>query len=242
VGFAATVVQAEALAWLASHPAPPNSSAITSLPDLSELTGTSFGQWRGWFVDAARTILRWLPPEGTAIFYQRDVRRDNAWIDKSQLVLEAAATESFALVWHKIVCRAAPDSATPDARPGYSHLLCLQREPRAPRRPLPDVLSDAGAGSWSRAMGLAVCQLACEHLRNETNTRCVIDPFCGRGAVLAVAAAMDFDVIGIELHARRSRATRFISAVTSLGRTSLHTRQSCGRRPASKRCSCRAPI
>lgn len=216
MGFTATVVQAEALAWLASHPAPPHSSAITSLPDLSELTGMGFAEWRSWFVDAARAIMRWLPADGAAIFYQRDVRRDDAWIDKSQLVLEAAAAESFALVWHKIVCRTPPNTATPDARPGYSHLLCLQREARAPRRPLPDVLTDAGPGSWSRAMGLTVCQLACEHLRNETSTRCVIDPFCGRGAVLAVAAAMGFDVIGVELHARRSRATRSMLARAQL--------------------------
>jgi hypothetical protein len=108
----------------------------------------------------------------------------------------------------------APGTAARAAQPGYSHLLCLQREARAPRQPLPDVLTDAGPGSWSRAMGLTVCQLACAHLQSETSTRCVIDPFCGRGAVLAVAAAMGFDVIGIELHARRSRATRGLLART----------------------------
>jgi hypothetical protein len=61
-------------------------------------------------------------------------------------------------------------------------------------------------------MGSAACVLACDHLRHETETRCVVDPFCGRGSVLAVAAALGFDVIGIESNARRCRATRSLLA------------------------------
>lgn len=204
----AQVFQADALTWLAAHTASEHTSAITSLPDQHELPQLNPSEWRAWFVDAARAVLRFLPHDGTAIFYQRDVRRDEVWIDKSHLLLEAAAAESFTLVWHKIVCRVAPDTAARDARPGYSHLLCLQRAARAPRQPLPDVLTDPGVSVWPRGMGIRVCQLACEHLRRETNTRSVIDPFCGRGSVLAVAAAAGFNVIGVELHLRRSRATR----------------------------------
>ncbi|HET8939093.1 MAG TPA: DUF309 domain-containing protein [Polyangiales bacterium] len=202
------VFQADALAWLAANSAPQHTSAITSLPDQHELPQLSLPEWRTWFVDAARAVLRFLPHDGTAIFYQRDVRRDEVWIDKSQLLLGAAAAEGFELVWHKIVCRTAPGTAARAARPGYSHLLCMQREVRAPRKPLPDVLTDAGPSVWPRGMGLRACQLACDHLRNETPTKCVIDPFCGRGSALAVAAALGFDVIGVELHVRRSRATR----------------------------------
>ena len=192
---------------------------ITSLPDQSELAALSFEEWERWFVSAARAIFGWLPADGSAIFYQRDVRRDGRWIDKSQLILQAAQAESFALIWHKIVCRRAPDTADRDARPGYSHLLCLQRTPRAPRKPLPDVLTDAGVTAWSRGMGYAACRLACDHLRNETATRSIIDPFCGRGSVLAVAAALGFEVLGIELNARRSRAARSLLARTLLTQT-----------------------
>jgi hypothetical protein len=216
-----TVVQADALSWFASHTAEAHTSAITSLPDQSELAAVSFSEWQAWFVQAARTLLHWLPEDGTAIFYQRDVRRAGQWVDKSQLILDAARAESFQLVWHKIVCRRAADTTDPDARPGYSHLLCLHRNARAPRRPLPDVLTNPGPGSWTRAMGLTVCQLACDHLRHETTTRTVIDPFCGRGGVLAVAAAIGFDVIGIELHARRARATRTLLARTRIAQIAV---------------------
>jgi hypothetical protein len=36
----------------------------------------------------------------------------------------------------------------------------------------------------------------------------VVDPFCGRGTVLAVANAMGFDAIGVDLSAKRCRAAR----------------------------------
>jgi tRNA G10 N-methylase Trm11 len=36
----------------------------------------------------------------------------------------------------------------------------------------------------------------------------VVDPFCGRGTVLAVANAMGFDALGVDLGAKRCRAAR----------------------------------
>jgi hypothetical protein len=152
--------------------------------------------------------LRWLPPDGAAIFYQTDVRRNESWVDKSHLVLRAADAEAAALIWHKIVCRQPPDTAGRDARPSYSHVLCLRRDARAPRHPVPDVLADAGPATFRRGMGVAACQLACDYLRVETSTRCVVDPFCGQGSVLAVASGMGFDVVGVDVNARRCQAAR----------------------------------
>src|SRR5439155_16655858 len=68
------VVQAEALAWLADNPAEPGSSVVTSLPDLSEMPERGLEGWRSWFVGAARQVLRWVPAEGAAIFFQSDIR------------------------------------------------------------------------------------------------------------------------------------------------------------------------
>lgn len=203
-----SIVQAEALSWLREHSALPGTSVITSLPDRSELAGASFEEWRGWFVNAAQSILRWLPAGGVAIFYQTDVRRDERWVDKSYLVLRASEAESAALIWHKIVSRQTPGTANLEGRPSYSHLLCVGREARAPRHPTPDVLPGAGAATWSRGMGFAAAQLACDYLRDETVTRCVVDPFCGTASVLAVASTMGFDVVGVELSAKRCRAAR----------------------------------
>ena len=76
------------------------------------------------------------------------------------------------------------------------------------RRPGPDVLPDAGFMPWSRAMGTTACRVACAYLRDETEARIIVDPFCGRGTVLAVANAMGLDAIGVELSAKRCRAAR----------------------------------
>lgn len=202
------VVQAEALAWLATHPAEPGTSVVTSLPDLSECPGLTLEAWRAWFVEAARAVLRFLPEDGLALFFQSDIRHRGVWIDKSYLVQRAAEDQGASLVFHKIVCRKPPGTVS-HGRPSYSHLLGFSKVPRSPgARPGPDVLDDAGFMPWSRAMGVAACELACRFLRDETSTRRVLDPFCGQGTVLAVANAFGFDAIGVDLSKKRCKIAR----------------------------------
>lgn len=202
------VFHAEALGWLAANPAPPGASVVTSLPDVSETKTRELAPWREWFVGAARTVIAWVPNDGLAIFFQSDIRVGGAWIDKGYLVLRAAELEGATPVFHKIVCRAPPGTVAV-GRPSYAHLIAVTRTPGGvPRHPGPDVLPDAGAMSWSKAMGEGACRLACQFLRDETATKVVVDPFCGRGTVLAVANALGFDAIGVDLVAKRCRAAR----------------------------------
>jgi hypothetical protein len=201
------IFEAEALAWLAANPSPPHTSIVTSLPDVSEVP-MGFDAWRAWFIDAARAIVRWLPDEGVAIFFQSDVLHRGAWIDKGYLVARAVELESAHHAFHKIVCRKPPGVAT-NGRASYSHLLAASRVARrASTRPTPDVLPDAGFMPRSKAMGVAACELACRWLANETSTRTIVDPFCGHGTALAVANAMGFDAIGVDTSARQCRAAR----------------------------------
>ncbi len=202
------VIHAEALAWMAANPADSGTSVVTSLPDVSELQDLSLDAWRTWFIDAARRVIQWVPERGLAIFYQSDVRIGGKWIDKSYLINRAIEDAGASLVWHKLVCRKPPGSVAL-GRPSYSHMLCATMTDRAvPRHPGPDVLADAGHMPWSKAMGVAACTVACRFLREETATRVVVDPFCGRGTVLAVANAMGFDALGVDVGAKRCRAAR----------------------------------
>jgi hypothetical protein len=202
------VVQAEALEYLRTHPAEPGTSVVTSLPDLSETPELDLDGWKLWFVDAARQVLRWVPADGVAIFYQSDIRLRGSWIDKGYLVLRAAELDAATLVWHRIVCRKPP--GTPSlGRPSYSHLICISQSPRTPERhPVPDVLPDAGFMPWSRAMGVDACRLACAYLIDETATSRVVDPFCGKGTLLAVANSMGLSALGVDRSARRCQAAR----------------------------------
>lgn len=202
------VIQGEALAWLDEHPAEPGSSVITSLPDVSELPELGFDGWRDWFIAAAERVMRWVPDDGVAIFYQSDIRWQSAWIDKAHLVHTAADNAGRVLLFHKIVCRSAPGTIS-WGRASYSHLVCVARAAlEGAKKPGPDVLPDAGAMPWSRAMGVAACRLACSFLRDNTSTRRVVDPFCGKGTALAVANIYGFDAIGVERSGRRCRAAR----------------------------------
>lgn len=202
------VIHGDALEWLSQNPAASGTSVVTSLPDVCEVPERGFDGWRDWFGECARRIIAWLPEDGVAIFFQSDIRRGGVWIDKGYLVQRAVEEQEATLLWHKIVCRKPPGTIT-HGRASYSHLLCFSR-PRAapPKRPGPDVLTDAGFMPWSRATGVNACQLACRFLLEETPTRLVVDPFCGHGTVLAVANAMGFDALGVDLSVRQCRAAR----------------------------------
>jgi hypothetical protein len=205
------VYRAEALAWLDEHPAGELSSVITSLPDVSEVPELGLDGWRSWFVEAATRVMSWLPARGLAVFYQSDIRREGAWVDKSYLVLRAAEAAQVSLLWHKIVCRKPPGTIT-HGRASYSHLLCVSKTPRSSvRHPGPDVILEAELLPWSNAMGVEACRAACRFLREESETRIVVDPFCGRGTVLALANSLGFDAIGIDRSTRCCRAARRLS-------------------------------
>lgn len=202
------VACADAFGWLDAHPAEPGTSVITSLPDVSELPELALEEWRRWFVATTRRIVRWLPAGGVAIFYQSDVRQRGVWVDKGYLVLRAADDEDASIVWHKIVCRK-PAGTETYGRASYSHMIAIAREERPPPRTASaDVLPDLGEMTWSRGIGVAACKVACRYLRDETDTRIVVDPFCGRGTVLAVANAFGLDAIGVEVAKKRCQAAR----------------------------------
>ncbi|MBI4955426.1 MAG: SAM-dependent methyltransferase [Myxococcales bacterium] len=209
------IVHAEALAWLAAHPAEPGSSVVTSMPDLTETPGLDLAAWRAWTVEAARTVLRWVPDDGVTVFFQSDIVHRGVWIDKGYLASRAAEAEGASLVWHRIACRAPAGTAT-QGRAGYSHLLCFSRQARGvPARPEGDVLPDVGHKPWSKAMGVEACLAVCRYLLAETPTRTVVDPFCGRGTVLAVANALGLDAIGVDVGLRKCRAARRLVVETA---------------------------
>jgi hypothetical protein len=206
-----SVYASEALDWLAKNPAAPGTSVVTSLPDVSELQGRHFPTWRSWFLDAAERVIRWVPAEGVAIFFQSDILERGVWVDKGYLVQRAAEAADAALVWHKIVCRVPPGNVS-RGRAGYSHLLCVAPAGRPPPRvPAPDVLPELGEMPSQKAMGVAACVLACRYLLDETPTRVVLDPFCGQGTLLAVANALGLAAIGVDRNGRACRAARKLS-------------------------------
>ncbi len=198
------VVNADAFAWMATNPAPEGAAVITSLPDVSELP-LPFPAWRLWFMEAARAVIAWTPAESIAVFYQSDIKRDGVWVDKGYLVQRAAEDLSARVLFHKIVCRKPPGTIAL-GRPSYSHMIGITRgAPQQTDAPGPDVLPDAGHMQWSRAMGETACKVACNYVARAAGAHTIVDPFCGRGTVLAVANQLGLRAIGVDLSAKRCK-------------------------------------
>lgn len=201
------VHHADGVAYLASARLPVDHAIITSLPDHSETPSLDVDGWRRWFIDTVALACRAVADDGVAIFYQTDVKHEGRWIDKGHLVhcgIDAAGSH---LLWHKIVCREPPGTAT-YGRPGYTHMLCASRARQLSiGSSTPDVLPALGAMSWSRAMGRAACDVAIDFVAS-LDVRVVVDPFCGHGSILAAANARGLDAIGVELSRRRAAKAR----------------------------------
>ncbi len=203
-----TVHCGDAIAWLEAQGVLLGCSVITSLPDTSELPDLSLDEWKDWFVRAAALVMAKVPDDGVAIFYQTDIKKTGVWIDKGYLCSKAAEQVGCTTLWHKVVCRSAPGTTT-YGRPAYSHLLCFARGVRSNlAKASPDVLPDAGPTSWTRGMGADACAVACSFVLENTPTRTIIDPFCGRGSVLAVANALGLNAVGVEISPKRARQAR----------------------------------
>lgn len=196
---------ADAFTWLAENNNLTGCSIITSLPDISEFPHKTLTEWKLWFMNTAALVLSRCPDNGLTIFYQTDIKKDGTWVDKAYLCQRAAEQTGHELLAHKIICRAPPGTTT-FGRPAYSHLLCFSKDIRPEiQKSLPDVLPEAGEVTWTRGMGASACRLACKMVINYTDTRTVLDPFCGHGTVLAIANQLGLDAIGVELSLKRAK-------------------------------------
>ncbi len=194
----------DGVAWLRAAELGREHAVVTSLPDVSELT-LNFEDWRSWFVAVAELVCRRIHPDAVAVFYQTDVKHDGRWVDKGHLVHVGADAAGAHCLWHKIVCRAPPGNTT-FGRPAYGRLLAFSQALRvAPARSTPDVFPELGAMTWSRAMPMAAAVASCRFLREHTATAVVVDPFCGRGTILAVANHFGLDAVGVEISKKRCR-------------------------------------
>ena len=196
----------DAIAWLRAHGPLAATSAVTSLPDLSELPALGYEGWQAWFVEAAELVLRSVP-DGVAIFFQSDIRHRGLWVDKGALVARAGERAEAKLLFHRIVCRRPPGTVTM-GRATYAHLLAFSRHAPARAHAAADVLPDGGAVAGRKAMGVRACAEAVRFIATQTPTRVVLDPFCGWGTTLAVANALGLDAIGVDRSASMCRSAR----------------------------------
>lgn len=201
---------ADAISWMRECGRIEGACAVTSLPDVSEVNLT-LPAWRAWFLNAVRLVVDAVPEESASLFFQSDIKRDGAWIDKGAMVTRAAEDAGARVLFHKIVCRRPPGMLT-YGRPGYTHLIAVSREMKCPDvLPLPDVITDAGRQPWVRAMGIRAAAHAVRFARDQAGAKVIFDPFCGVGTVLAVANALGLDTLGVEKSRKRCEQARVLT-------------------------------
>ena len=206
---ARVVERADALAWLGAKADGSLGHIVTSLPDLHEVGTTNATAYAEWMEKACRLCLRKAAADAYVIFYQTDRKLDGQWIDKSAVVARAARAEGVPMRWHKVALRRDPPSTIDVLRPTYTHLLCYSRKGR-PGRPAPDVIA-AGRPVYPFGMGLHAADFLLRFVRAQGGPTTVVDPFVGRGTVVAAANAHGLRGVGVDKsasqcqHARRLR-------------------------------------
>lgn len=203
---------ADALEWLEQNALSDDCSLLASIPDISEFNHHDLVKWKSWFYETAKSVLKKTPPEGVTLFYQSDIKVNGVWVDKAYLCQKAAEAVGSELLWHKIICRVSPGMAT-FGRPAYSHILCFSQSLRLMdlSRSTPDVIPDLGDKTWERGMGLEACLMIAKFLKEQTNTKTLVHPFCGQGSMLAVANAFGLSAIGIERSPKRAEMAKTLN-------------------------------
>lgn len=186
-----TVLTQDSIPWLADHI---NCGAIvTSLPDAEEMEMPIWA-WRDWFVGAAGACMASVDQDQPSIFYQTDRKADGGIESKAHLLFNASRIHGLRVIWHKIALRRQVDCVDL-FRPTYTHLIAFSRRCKVGST-TPDVIH-RGTTLYKNGMGVEAARVAVQFAGRTSKT--IIDPFCGRGTVLAVAEEEGFDAIGIDI-------------------------------------------
>jgi hypothetical protein len=198
-----TVFTGDAFGWLADVERGP---VVAQLPDAHEID-LEIDEWREWFDSAIGACLG--ASSGPTVFLQTDRKADGTWISKAQMVMNHAAISGRALLWHKVALRRGVGKVDVH-RPGYTHVLAIG--PGRPGRPRPDVLK-ASRRLWENGAPAGVAMMVAEYLREQGHTK-LINPFCGRGTLLAAAEACGLDALGAEIDPVRAQWARSVEPET----------------------------
>ncbi|KAM9977076.1 hypothetical protein ACTFIR_010929 [Dictyostelium discoideum] len=200
----------DAVQWLKENEISPQSSVITSLPDISEVSSMNLEQYKQWFTDTVSLITSKLDEKNVAIVYQTDIKRRwkmdrgiiEEYVDKGYLAQKGAEISGCKVIWHKIMTA---HSNISNNKATFTHMICFSKNPTNIKyqENTPDI-GARGSMVWSKAMGLNACVIAILYCRSIGSTT-IIDPFCGKGSVLAVANVYGLNSVGVDLSSGKTK-------------------------------------
>jgi hypothetical protein len=140
-----------------------------------------------------------------SIFCQTDRKIDGQLASKAHLVFKAAERAGVHCLWHKIVLRH-EIGAIDLYRPGFTHLIAVSHTLTS-GTPTPDVIK---AGKpWHRyGAGIEAARFAVEFAKRSTDR--LVDPFCGHGTFVHIAAQLGMSALGIDISPEQIRTRKRI--------------------------------
>lgn len=239
-----TVLQRDAVEWmeqLGPEGFPERACVVTSLPDWSELKKgqkVSLKHYLDWFQKAVQFIFHCCQQGTLVIFLQTDIMTGGQWIDKAALICKEADAAGQILLWHKITFD--PDAVEMPRRGAsadYSHLLCFIKPRRHghgrqcdgrsagsafdARCSVPDLLP-RGRKVYAQGMGTEALSRILRWVVAQTDVQVVIDPFCGRGTVLALANELGVAALGVDVDAACVKAAERLDILKLRAADSMH--------------------
>lgn len=129
-----------------------------------------------------------------AVFYVTDRKADGGIYSKPAILFRAANEAGLRPLWHKIALRRGVGKVDLH-RPTFSHMIAFSADGRGGSA-TPDVI-DRGPMLYPNATGLSAASAAVKFAARPGVP--LVDPFCGQGTIPAVADALGFDAIGVDI-------------------------------------------
>lgn len=190
------IINADAVKWLSEQPDKSLDNIVTGICDMNEMgLKDDIDKYLRFFRSTTALILQKV--KGYAIFIQTDRKYNKSWIDKSYHLTDVALGMNYKMLWHKIVLRRNVD-ATDLHRPTYSHMLCFSINGN-PGAATPDVIP-VSKSLYENGTPFEAAKRAIEFIKvNNKKGTTIIDPFVGKGTIIAMANAFGLDAIGIDI-------------------------------------------
>lgn len=185
---------ADALDWLQQPQNMKHGAIITGPPDPAEI-GMDPHDYPAWLDQVLTLSLRATKGGTPCTFIVTDRKADGGTISKAHAAMTLAHDHGMRLLWHKVVLRRDPGKVDLH-RPGYSHLLAFGDDRVRPGTATPDVIP-TGQRLYANGTDTRAATVAIRHALLHTTH--ITDPFCGRGTIPALAAAMGATAVGVDI-------------------------------------------